>query len=102
VKLGSGLPPALTGYASLDARINAIRRQHRLERTIWRACTLGPLVFRLQKSFGVARALQRRFVLASRGDRSALRWWSWVLRKRMSRYLGLSFSEPRPELQDRD
>lgn len=101
-KLGSSLPPALTGYASVDAQINEIRRQYRLERTIWRACTLGTLVFRLQRSFGVARALQRRLVLASRGDRAALRWWSWALRKRMSRYLGLSFSEPRPEVQDRD
>jgi hypothetical protein len=98
-KLGSSLPPAL-GYASLDAQIKAIRRQHRLERVIWRACCLGGSPVRLLIWFGVAKILIRRLILALRGDRAALRWWRWVARKRMSRYLRLPFSESRPEIRD--
>jgi hypothetical protein len=73
--LDNSLPPALRRGAAIDAQIDAIRREHRLEPLLWRACTLGPSLFCLQTWLGVADILRRRLALAMRGDRAALRWW---------------------------
>lgn len=111
-RMSRGLPPAYQTYRGIDARLAAIRLPWwRSNPLAWATCrtVVLPAVARLSADrplislpripgLSIAGVLARRAALALAGDRAALQWWRWVLRKLASRLLRRPFNEPRPEV----
>jgi hypothetical protein len=111
---GKDLAPAFAAYQKIDAEIGSIRyswlKRNAVARSLldhlmvpWVAWALRQRMTisqRVRLWMRISMEVPRRLVPALRGDRSAIRWWSWRLRKSLSQCVGRPFSESRPETPD--